>query len=515
MKLEFITILQQFHNTVAKRKDYKAITFEDHAYTWEELDILSDKLAIRLLSDGITKGAHVALCGRNSTLWICAFLAVLKSAAIPVLINPKLKELELQGILDFADVEFQFYDQEAAGFETGTERIGSARLDQSLLESIISTPVISYSDRGKLNLRQMEIYPEDMACMLFTSGTTSKPKGVMLSHYQLINIARETVEALHWNSQDKVCLALPMFHCFGLSAGLLAAFVHGGSLHITNGHKSGAVMECIAKNSCTVFNSVPSLFLAILHNKDRSSYSLNSLRSGIIAGSDVHTSDFLLIAKELGMEGLMQSYGQTEASPSITFSDSQDSLELRSRSVGRKISNIEMKIVDPLSGMPLATYQPGEILIKGYNVMKGYYKNETETKAALTEDGWLRTGDIGYLDEEENLYITGRKKDIIIRCGENISPKEIEETILDYENAAQVKVFGIPMPVVQEEIVACVISKEGKLSVPELRAFLGKRLADYKIPKIILPFQQFPTNDSGKIDLKKLKEEADQILQLM
>jgi fatty-acyl-CoA synthase len=345
--------------------------------------------------------------------------------------------------------------------------------------------------------------------MLFTSGSTSRPKGVMISHYQLMNIARDAAGTMQWTEEDQICQVLPMFHCFGLSTGLLAMFVHGGSMNLCSSHRTGVVMQCIEENRCTILNGVPSLFLAILYSKEREKYKLTTLKTGIIAGSPVSQSDYMAIVKELGMDGLMQSYGQTEASPSITFTSVTDPIDLRCKSVGKAISNIELRIADLETGKSQKPYEQGEILIKGYNVMKGYYKNTEETRNVISEDGWLTTGDLGHLDEDGNLYITGRKKDIIIRCGENISPKEIEDAARESKAIIQIKVFGIPMPVVQEEIVACIVTNsDADLTEDGLRELLKNKLADYKVPKYILFFEQFPEMTGGKLNVQELKKEA-------
>ncbi len=511
MELEAITIGGQFQHIVTERRDNLAVTWDGETYTWQELDDLSDKMAVSLLYEEVEKGAHFALCGKNSAEWICAFLAIVKVGAIPVLVNPNLKEREVKLLFDYADVDQVYYDEVFADNLTDSlyRKYLKISMAKGMLNNYGKTQQISGVERQKLLARQAQVTTQDNACMLFTSGSTSRPKGIMITHYQLMNIAREAVETLQWTGEDQICQVLPMFHCFGLSTGLLAMFIHGGCLHLCGSHRTGVVMQCIDKNRCTVLNGVPSLFLAILYSREREKYKLTTLKTGIIAGSPVDQKDYMAIVKELGIGGLMQSYGQTEASPSITFTNLSDPLDLRSRSVGKAISNIGLRIAALETGAPRKPYEQGEILIKGYNVMKGYYKTPEETRKVIGEDGWLKTGDLGYLDEAGNLYVTGRKKEIIIRCGENISPKEIEDAARESKAVAQVKVFGIPMPVVQEEIVACIVALPGSgLGEEELRGLLKNSLADYKVPKFILFFENFPELAGGKLDVKKLKKEA-------
>ncbi|HHV13183.1 MAG TPA: acyl--CoA ligase [Clostridiales bacterium] len=511
MELKEVTIGEQFHHMAAERREHPAITWDGETYTWEELDGLSDKMAVSLLYEEVEKGAHFALCGKNSVEWVCAFLAIVKVGAIPVLVNPNLKEREVQLLFDYADVDQVYYDDVFADNLTDSlyRKYLKISMARGMLKGIKKAQPISGVEMQKLLARQAQVTAGDNACMLFTSGSTSRPKGVMITHYQMMNIAREAVEILQWTGEDRICQVLPMFHCFGLSMGLLTLFVHGGCMHLCSSHKTGVVMECIDKNRCTVLNGVPSLFLAILYSREREKYRLDTLRTGMIAGSPVNQKDYLAIVKELGIGGLMQSYGQTEASPSITFTSLSDPLDLRSRSVGKAISSIELKILGLETGAQGKPYEQGEILIKGYNVMKGYYKNPEETRSVIGEDGWLKTGDLGYLDEEGNLYVTGRKKDIIIRCGENISPKEIEDAARGSKAVAQVKVFGIPMPVVQEEIVACIVAaQDSSLTEEWLRELLKNNLADYKVPKFILLFNNFPEMAGGKLDIQELKKQA-------
>jgi fatty-acyl-CoA synthase len=519
MELKNITITQQFEKTVLDNSQRVVMTYKDTSYTWTEIDELADKMAIMILDLKINKGDKVAIWSSNSPFWIIAYLAISKIGAISVLINHKYKENEIGYILDYSDTKYVCYGDNYSEVEMqeiikgiNVKCIGLNKefipIGENDICRLKETPSISDEDYQRLRMVKEQITPQDIATMLFTSGTTSKPKGVMLTHFQLVNVAYEMVYAMHWTKDEQVCMSLPLFHCFGLMVGILSAQIHGGTVHFPDSYHSIDVMACIEKNKCNVLNGVPSMFLAILQNKHRKEYNLTSLDSGIIAGSGVHKSDFNKVVKELGMNHLMQSYGQTEASPSITFSVYEDPLELRASSVGKKIHNMDLRIVNPKTKEVNGPFIEGEIEIFGYNVMQGYYNNEVDTKKAFREDGWLRTGDLGYLDAEGNLYIVGRMKDVIIRCGENISPKEIEEVILEDSRVTQVKVFGIPMPVVQEEVVLCVESEVVFEDEDIFRKILKPIMADYKIPKYTMIYQDFPKLSNGKIDINKLKQDA-------
>lgn len=509
MELKSITVVQQFRQAVAEKKDEAAVIDETDALSWQDIDLISDRLALELVGEHIQKGKHVALWSFNSLAWICTYLAIAKIGAISVLVNPKLSAREVDALMAFADVDYICFGDDLYGDRADclSGDIPGRSIGQDAWQQVRHPAPLTATEKEILKKREAVISPDDMASMLFTSGSTSQPKGVLLTHYQLINVAREAVSSMHWTDQDKVCLALPLFHSFGLSTGLLSLLVHRGRLYVTRDYRTKSVMTVIERYGCSVLNAVPSQFLAIVHHQERQNFSLKSLRSGIIAGSAVFPNDYLKIAEDLGIYHLKQSYGQTEASPSITFSSYDDSLERCSKTVGKVISNVQIRITSMETGAPLGADQAGRIEVSGYNVMQGYYKDEDETAKVFTDDGWLITGDIGYLDEDGNLYIVGRIKEMIIRSGENISPKEIEAVIVKHEGVVQAKVFGVPMSVVQEEIVAGVECPAGGVTVEAIRALIADHLAAYKMPKVIKLYKKFPLNDSCKIDVKKMKEE--------
>ncbi|MFA9462696.1 MAG: AMP-binding protein [Velocimicrobium sp.] len=519
MKLEEMTVNQLLSYNAKHYPHALAIEYHEYHCNWMELNRISDHLALKYLDYGIHKGTHVGIFGPNSPNWVFTYLALAKIGAVSVLINFNYKKDELRAILNYSNVEYLCYADKYKENDfidiikhLRKQRIWRMRqyiyIGPDENQNWLDVEHITYEstyDNDKLIEKKAQICSQDILSMLFTSGTIAQPKGVMLTQYQMLNIAKIACEQMRWKQNDKICLTLSLFHCFGLSTGLLASIVSGCSICIVESFRSKQVLAIIEKKKCTVLNGVPTMFLAMMKNEVFDQYDLSSLKSGIIAGAGIRTCDYRNIISRFHMEKLQQSFGQTEASPSITFSDFEDSFELKEASVGKVIPNTELRIVDEMKHIVLEPFVHGEIQIKGFHVMQfGYYKKKMETKKVFTADGWLKTGDIGYLDTNSNLYITGRKKDIIIRCGENISPLEIEETIMQYDGILDVKVFGVPDPFAQEEIVAAICCTKAVMR-ETLLAYLKMSLANYKVPKYIYGFQEFPLLANGKVDIKTLK----------
>ena len=358
-----------------------------------------------------------------------------------------------------------------------------------------------------INNFSKDIDESDLACILFTSGTTADPKGVMLSHGNLVRTALATIKAMNWQENDRMCISLPLFHCFGLTSSLLSGIILGSSMCILSNARSVNVLANIQKYECTILNGVPSMFLAIIKNAHFPEFDTKSLKSGIIAGSPLSKKEYMEICKKIPSITLLPSYGQTETSPAVSFALADDSLEKRVDSVGKILPEVEVQILDLQSKKPVELMESGEIVVRGYNVMQGYYKMPEATENTLTSDGWLYTGDIGYIDNEGYLYLVGRKKDIIIRSGENISPTEITQALLEIDTIENAAVFGIPAEVVQEEIVACLILKEGAVfDENAIKEYLKERIAYYKIPSKFFVMESFPMTANGKVKTSAIKD---------
>ena len=520
MKLKETTVDQLLKYNAKYYPNEIAMEYHEYHCNWQEFDKITDCLAAKYLDYGIHKETHVGIFAPNSPNWVFTYIALAKIGAVSVLINFNYKNKELQSIVNYANIEYLCYGDKYKenDFFDMIKHLRKQKIWR-MRQYIYIGPdknqnwlnvedFITYENKNNLeNLieKKAQVHSEDILSMLFTSGTTAQPKGVMLTQFQMLNIAKIACEQMHWNQEDKICLTLSLFHCFGLSTGLLASIVSGCSICVVESFRSKQVLELIDEKKCTVLNGVPTMFLAMMKNEEFDRYDLTSLKSGIIAGAGIRRCDYRNICNRFPINKLQQSFGQTETSPSITFSDFEDTLEQKEGTVGKVIPEVELRIVDDKRHIITEPFVSGEVQIKGFNVMQfGYYKRKTETKKAFTADGWLRTGDIGYLDNEKNLYITGRKKDIIIRCGENISPLEIEEVMMQYEGILDVKVFGVPDSFAQEEIAAAV-SCYKSVEKEKLIAYLKENIADYKVPKYIYGFQAFPLLANGKVDIKTLK----------
>lgn len=518
--LRDMTVDELIARNAAEHADSLALEYEDCSFTWKELDIITDHIASHMLHDGIGMNTHVAILSTNSPNWISVYIALAKLGAVSVLINFNSSFEELRYLLDYTESEYLLYGD---GYkdEVFSDIVSELKADSSVKVRgymhigrdgrgewfrLSNIPYLHAGSYEELMAKKSAVMSENILSMVMTSGTDAEPKGVLLTHFQMLNIAAEAAEAMHWNAEDRICLSLSLFHCFGLSTGLLAGIVTGCELCLLSSFRSKQVLHAVQEKRCTVLNGVPSMFLLLLNNPDFEKYDISSLRSGIIAGSGIRTKDYLKICERMHLGHLQQSYGQTECSPSITFSDYDDSKELKSESVGRVIDNVEIRIADPDTDRKLENGQSGEIEVRGFNVMRyGYYRLRDLTEKTFSSDGWLRTGDIGYMDDNGDLYVTGRSKDIIIKCGENISPKEIEEVMLDYEGMDDVKVFGIEADIVQEEVAACFTGRKA-IDTDGLMKYMRSRMAAIKMPGYLFRFDAFPLKQNGKLDINKMKE---------
>jgi fatty-acyl-CoA synthase len=519
------TIGACFTQTAEQAPEKEFVKYEKVSYTYAELDFLSDCMAWRMGALGITKGTHAGLWSVNNPNWIIVFLALTKIGAIPVIINTCYLEKELLEVINYADVEYMYYgdgyknvnyldiiDNIQGSGATKVKKWMHIGIDNKgawiTRESFVSA---EKTEKSRLLIKELlnEVSPGQIACMLFTSGTTSSPKGVLLTHENIVGTAYATIKSMRWTKDMKMCVTVPLFHCFGLTSCLITTLLLGSIMYVLPYYNTINVLRCIQKEHCTVLNGVPSMFLAMIRNRDFKEYDLSSLQSGIIAGSFLSPEAYINICNNIPSITLIPSYGQTESSPAVTFSPFDDSLEKKSQNVGKPLVGVEVIIVDPTSNSIMPVGHSGEIMVRGSNVMKGYYKLTDATKVAINNEGFLHTGDLGYLDSEGYLHMVGRAKEIIIRAGENISPHEIEDTIKEIPWVEGVVVVGLPCPVIQEEIAACMTIEKGhKLNEDYIRQYLGKRLAHYKIPAKFLVFDELPVSASGKYLLSDIKEMA-------
>lgn len=517
MELIDKTIGQCLKEQAVQNGELNAMEMEGYVWNFRQLDTVTDRFVLQFKELGITYGTHVGIWSVNTPIWVTLFLALVKMGAVPVLINTCYKAEEVKGILNYSDVEVLFYGIRYKTIDYG-EIVSAIRGETPKVRHFIpmdgfgdlfADSELTEAERAAADEAESHVNPQDTACMIFTSGTTSLPKGVMLSHYSVLNNSRAQIEGMGWKKGDRMCITVPLFHCFGITTGIVSCVVGGISMYLIPYFKTAKVWEALMKGNCTILNGVPSMFLALIRKPEYADFRADGLKSGLVAGSPVTKDEFLEICQRFPNIHLQPAYGQTETSPCVTLAKWDEPNEEKAVGAGYVLEHMELRIADLRTGETLGANERGEVQVKGYNVMKGYYNLPQATANAFTADGWLRTGDIGCLDEKGELHITGRLKEIIIRAGENISPQEIEMVIRRLPWVADVKVVGVPAAVMQEEIAACIVPKPGyKVDAKQVRDLVRQSLAHYKIPTFVLEFAEFPLNASGKIHLKVLKEQV-------
>jgi fatty-acyl-CoA synthase len=363
--------------------------------------------------------------------------------------------------------------------------------------------------------RANAIKVHDVCNMQYTSGTTGFPKGVMLTHYNVVNNGKTIGDCMDLSTADRMLIHVPMFHCFGMVLAMTAAVTHATTMSPLTYVSPKNSLACINKEKITCCHGVPTMFIAMLEHEDFSKTDFSHMRTGIMAGSPCPVKVMQDVVDKMNMKEITIVFGQTESSPGCTQSRADDPLEVRVNTVGRPLPGVECKIVDPETGKDLPDNTDGEFVARGYNIMKGYYKMPEATAAVIDENGWLHTGDLARRDSDGNFKITGRIKDMIIRGGENIYPKEIEDFIYTHPKVKDVQVIGVPDKQYGEEIMACVILKDGEsMTVEELREYVRSHMAKHKTPRYVDFVSDFPMNAAGKILKYKMREAAVEKLKL-
>ncbi len=506
MELVQRTIGQMLRKAAEQWPDRPALQNAQRVLTWKECVEEVELRAAELLSKNIKKGTHVGLLVPNSMEAFVMMLACWDIGAVTVLLNTSLTAEELSLLLELSEVSVL-----VSGGQY--KQIVLMQTVEDVLAQYQRLPVIDlYAppqagvDHGLLEHAQALVGPEDMAAILFTSGTTSLPKAVPSTHFMRVNSARIQARDLAATEEDKFCVTIPLFHCFGLTTSVLSAVAVGGCICFPKSNRTAELMHTISTMRCTVLNCVPTLFFAMMAREDFDTYDISSLRIGYIGGSFYTPEQFARIENKFGLL-LLSSLGQTEATAGLSVSYLTDSLEVRSTTVGHFMEHLEGCIMDP-DGNRVPTGTQGEICIRGFCVMEGYYRSPAQTAAAIDAAGWLHTGDMGYLDEEDNIHLTGRLKDLVIRGGENIAPAEIENCFIELcPDIAQIKVVGVPDAHYGEELCACIeMKQDAHVAEEALRSRAAEYLAYYKIPKYFLFVEHIPTTPSGKIRGPEVKE---------
>lgn len=518
--------------------DHEAVVYADRILrmTYEQFNQHCRKVARGLMKLGIEKGEHIAAWSTNTPEWLTCQFATGKMGAVLVTVNTNYRTTELEYLLKQSDsttiiLMEQFRDSSYIDmlYEIAPELLTSepgqlqcARLpylknvivlgDKRYPGTISWHDLLAMADditEELLDARMNSLHPDDVINMQYTSGTTGFPKGVMLTHTNIVNNGYNIANCMKLTKDDRLCIPVPFFHCFGCVLGTLACVSVGATMVPVQEFNPKTVLQTVQDEKCTGLHGVPTMFIAELHDPEFEKYDLSTLRTGIMAGSNCPIEVMKDVIGKMGATEITIAYGQTESSPVITQTRTDDPIELRVETVGRALPNVEVKIVEPGTNNEVPRGTQGELCTRGYHVMKGYYKNPEATMEALSEDGWLHTGDLAVMDENGYCKITGRLKDMIIRGGENIYPREIEEFLYTHPKILDVQVVGVPDAVYGEEVIAWIILKEGQTATAEeIREYCKGKISRHKIPRYIEFTDAYPMTASGKIQKYRLREES-------
>ncbi|WP_340686564.1 AMP-binding protein [Amycolatopsis coloradensis] len=521
------TIGDDFDRTVAAFGDRDALV--DRAagkrWTYTELAAEVDALALGLLDLGIAKGDRVGIWSPNRWEWTCVQYATAKIGAILVNINPAYRSHELEYVLNQAGIKLivaaaSFKTSDYAGMIAEAGPKCPALEHVVLLESEEWTSLLENgrgADPSRLAKRQGELSADDPINIQYTSGTTGFPKGATLSHHNILNNGYFVGELCNYTEADKICIPVPFYHCFGMVMGNLAATTHGACMVIpAPAFEPKATLEAVAAEKCTSLYGVPTMFIAELADPDFASHDLSSLRTGIMAGSPCPVEVMKQVIDRMGMAEVSICYGMTETSPVSTQTRADDSVERRVSTVGRVGPHLEVKVVDPETGLTVPRGEPGELCTRGYSVMLGYWEQADKTAEAIDAARWMHTGDLAIMDADGYVNITGRIKDMVIRGGENLYPREIEEFLYTHPDILDAQVIGVPDEKYGEELMAWVRMREGAepLTAEAVREFCEGKLARYKIPRYVHVVEEFPMTVTGKVRKVEMRAESISILGL-
>ena len=500
-------------------------------YTFDALEREARTIARGLAALGVARGERVVLWATNVPEWIVLQFALAKIGAILVTANTSLRARDIDYLLrqseagtlitirGFRDVDY-LRELEAAGAGVGRTPtlqrqifIGDNPPPGFTPYAELRSAAARVSD-ADLDARAGAVGVDDVINMQYTSGTTGFPKGVMLTSRNIVNNGHALGEVLAYTPADRLCLCVPLFHCFGCVIGVLGTFTHGGCLCAVEAFDPRRVLETVHRERCTALYGVPTMFIAELEHPDFAKYDLSSLRTGIMAGSLCPEPLMRRVMHEMHLPEMTIAYGMTESSPCITMTPRDSSIAQRTQTVGPVLPELEVKIVDPATGVERAPGERGELCCRGYNVMTGYYNNPEATRAAIDAGGWLHTGDEASMDPDGFFRITGRIKDLIIRGGENIAPKEIEDRLREHPAVADAYVYGVPDAFFGEVVAAAVRLRPDVSATPDdLAAFCASALAKFKVPRYVRFVDAFPMTASGKIQKYKLRQDHERLLE--
>ncbi len=526
--------------TVSPDKEYLVYSDRNLRFTWSQFNKRVDDMAKGLMSIGVKHGTHVGIWATNVPDWLTFVYAGAKIGAVLVTVNTNYKQNEVEYLVDNADLHTlcitegvfdgsyidMTYEMLPELRESQRGFLKSKRfphmknvvyIGQEKYRGMYNTPELLLQgqniDDKALEEAKAKVSCWDVVNMQYTSGTTGFPKGVMLTHHNIANNGFFTGEGMSFTADDKLCCCVPLFHCFGITLASMNVLTHGCTQVMVEKFDPLTVLASVHKERCTALYGVPTMFIAELNHPMFDMFDLSSLRTGIMAGSLCPIELMRAVTEKMHITHITSVYGLTESSPGMTHTVLEDSFEARCTTVGKEYPFTEVKIMDPETGEECPVGVQGEVCCRGYLVMKGYYNNPEATAEAIDKDNWLHSGDLGVKDEEGYYRITGRIKDMIIRGGENVYPREIEEYLYHLEGVQDIQVAGIPSEKYGEEVGAFIILKEGaSLSEEEVKDFCRGKIARHKIPKYIFFIDSYPLTGSGKIQKFKLKDVGMEIL---
>ncbi|MEH0021112.1 MAG: AMP-binding protein [Desulfobacter sp.] len=536
------TTIGQLVDLVADQfSENRAVAYHEYgiSHTWSAFREVCNDVAKAFMAIGVNKGNKVAIWANNVPEWLYSQYGTGKMGGVLVTVNTNYRSFELEYLMSQSDASTLVF---IGGIREPDEYLkvirdvcpeitdcAPGRLKSKKLPKLKNVVYVGNKEErlkgmytweeiiemggavsdDALAKRQASLSPDDVINMQYTSGTTGFPKGVMLTHTNIIGNAKSIGACMNLSAGDDLCIPVPFFHCFGCVLGTLTCVVSGAAMSPVTQFNPQTVLETVEAHGCTALHGVPTMFIAELEEMKKKTYDTRSLRTGIMAGSPCPIEVMKKVVDVMGAGEMTIAYGQTEASPVITQTRPEDSLDLRVSTVGRALPGVEVKIVDTVSGDTVDKGVTGELCTRGYHVMKGYYKNPEATGNAICGEGWLHTGDLAVMDENGYCKVTGRIKDMIIRGGENIYPREIEEFLYTHPKVLDVQVIGVPSEKYGEEVVAYIQLRKGQTSEQEeLRTFCSEKIAFHKIPAFFFFVDQYPATASGKIQKYKLREQA-------
>ena len=492
-------------------------------WSYAELAADVDALALGLLAAGVTVGDRVGIWAPNCAEWVLTQYATAKIGAVLVNINPAYRTSELEFVLNQSGARLLVAAQRLKTSDYAA-MIAEVRPRCAALEQVVLLGTGEWddlletgrrADRGALGA--IELSADDPINIQYTSGTTGFPKGATLSHHNILNNGYFVGELCHYTHEDKICIPVPFYHCFGMVMGNLAATSHGAAMVIpAPAFEPVATLETVQAERCTSLYGVPTMFIAELSVPDFGRFDLSSLRTGIMAGSPCPVEVMKQVIDRMGMSEVSICYGMTETSPVSTQTRVDDSIERRVATVGRVGPHIEVKVIDPATGRAVPRGTPGELCTRGYSVMLGYWRQPDKTAEVIDAARWMHTGDLAVMDDDGYLSITGRIKDMVIRGGENIYPREVEEFLYTHPDILDAQVIGVPDAKYGEELMAWVRMRPGAtpLTADALREFCLGKLAHYKIPRYVYITDEFPMTVTGKVRKVEMRERSAEILNL-